>query len=219
MVAASGSAAKHCWPASEKRHPRKQEFLPVPQDNGPRATRANQILKRGPPIDSEAYSFALRQKPSRGLPDVPGELSRQDASEFFGVNDHRIASRFRGLRLASQSPDALRLGFVSACRASEQNENQETRLTPSHHGGSDLRSRCVWGRTLEGRCQMLCLHVLRKGAGRGRVCGEETEFVCWHCHTPRCANHGMFLDGRFLCLATAVREKLDQGRADDDRAR
>ncbi len=38
-----------------------------------------------------------------------------------------------------------------------------------------------------------------------RVCGQETELLCSHCDAPRCADHGMKIDGAFLCLA-AVRD-------------
>jgi len=54
---------------------------------------------------------------------------------------------------------------------------------------------------------MRCAHVQER-TGRSRLlCGKETEFVCWHCHAPRCVNHAIRIDGEILCLH-AVRERL-----------
>jgi hypothetical protein len=36
-----------------------------------------------------------------------------------------------------------------------------------------------------------------------RPCGQETEQRCSHCEGPRCTDHGMKIDGTFLCLAAA----------------
>ncbi len=59
---------------------------------------------------------------------------------------------------------------------------------------------------------MICAHVQAKAEGLGSLCGKETEFVCWHCHAPRCVNHVLCINGEYLCLA-AVRAKL--GRHSD----
>ncbi len=61
---------------------------------------------------------------------------------------------------------------------------------------------------------MLCAHVQEKPEGRGSLCGEETEFVCWHCHAPRCVNHVIRINGEILCLS-AVRAKLGLTHMDD----
>jgi hypothetical protein len=66
---------------------------------------------------------------------------------------------------------------------------------------------------MKGWCPVLCLHLIEKGPEQGRICGRETDWSCWHCHTSRCADHGFLMNGKFFCL-TAVRVKLGLTRSD-----
>jgi hypothetical protein len=59
-----------------------------------------------------------------------------------------------------------------------------------------------------------CAHPRAKAERPGSLCGHETELVCWHCHTPRCVDHLIRIQGELLCLA-AVRIKLGLTKTDD----
>jgi hypothetical protein len=63
---------------------------------------------------------------------------------------------------------------------------------------------------------MRCAHVQVGAEGAGSLCGKQTEFVCWHCHAPRCVNHVLLIDGEVLCLA-AGRAKLGFRHSDHAR--
>jgi|GEM_PF-6908689 len=48
---------------------------------------------------------------------------------------------------------------------------------------------------------MRCLHVRRGQPANGIYCGQETGMRCSHCKGPRCVNHGIMVNGQFLCLS------------------